>query len=79
MTVYVDYHPPCDRKCVRCKEWKNFMNFQEHYYSKADRYLLQYKHTVTSCKCLDAMKEYNTSKTRKSEGHKYNVITFPQG
>ena len=55
------------------------MNFQEHYYSKADRYLLQYKHTVTSCKCLDAMKEYNTSKTRKSEGHKYNVITFHQG
>ena len=56
MTAYVDkismdfntehYPPHCDRQCLRCKEWKNFMCFRRSYYCKTGRYLMQYKTTV---------------------------------
>ena len=47
-----------DQQCVRCKEWKNVVRFQRYYHAQRGRCLMQYKHTVTCCECLDAMREY---------------------
>ena len=70
MTVYVDntptdfktdYHPShCERQCVRCKEWKNFVCLKRYYHANTGRYLIQYR-----CECLDAMKKYNDKRKTK--------------
>ena len=78
MTICVDkitmdfnseYYPShCDRRCVRCKEWKNLVYFQRYYHAEGGRYLMQYKHTVTCCECLDAMREYNNKRKKLEQG-----------
>ena len=73
MTIYVDkitmdfstqYHPiHCERKCVRCKQFKNSICFKRCYYTKTGRYVMQYRSTATCCERFDSMK--NTTINRK--------------
>ena len=68
MTIYVDkittdfnnehYPSRCDRQCVRCKEWKILMYFQRSHLAKTSRYVMQNKHTLNCCECLDSIKQY---------------------
>ena len=51
-----------DRNFVSRQELERLMNFQRCHYSKALLYVMQFKHAVAGCECLDAMREYNKNK-----------------